>query len=467
MMKFKRKDQKRSLAYGLLAVLLLVVSVSAGWFLVVKFEGEPPGIELDMEDPYVSAEARIRGVITDAKSGIQKLWISVMQQGRETVLAEETFEKGVQAAPVRQRAFSVKINAAELGLEDGEAVLRIAAWDDSWRNWFSGNRAYAEKKIIIDTIAPQPQVLTRQHNISRGGAGLIVYRLTEKCPKHGVFVGDRFFPGHKGYFDDPQVFLALFALTHDQGPDTELYLGAVDRAGNKGQSGFYHYIRNKNFKSETLRVSDAFLKRILPEFQNTPGLPRDAAPVEQFLFINRDLRQKNNQAIVSLGRKTDPDMYWSGDFGRLPNSARKAGYADHRAYVYNGEVIDREVHLGIDLASVRQAPVPAANAGRVAFVGWVGIYGNVVAIDHGFGLFSVYAHLSRTGVNEGQMVEKDEIIGHTGSTGLAVGDHLHFAMLVHDVFVNPVEWWDASWIQNNVTVKLRQVRSLLNKEQTG
>jgi len=94
----------------------------------------------------------------------------------------------------------------------------------------------------------------------------------------------------------------------------------------------------------------------------------------------------------------------------------------------------------------------------VVMVGPVGIYGNTVMIDHGYGLFSEYSHLSSIDVSVGQMVSKGDIIGKTGMTGLAGGDHLHYGMLVGKTFVNPIEWWDAHWIQNNILSKLEQVR---------
>jgi murein DD-endopeptidase MepM/ murein hydrolase activator NlpD len=71
----------------------------------------------------------------------------------------------------------------------------------------------------------------------------------------------------------------------------------------------------------------------------------------------------------------------------------------------------------------------------------------------------MYAHLNASDVTKGQQVAKGDIIGRTGSTGLAGGDHLHFSMLVHNTFVNPIEWWDASWIRNNITAKLEAVPS--------
>ena len=88
----------------------------------------------------------------------------------------------------------------------------------------------------------------------------------------------------------------------------------------------------------------------------------------------------------------------------------------------------------------------------------VGIYGQTVVIDHGFGLLSLYAHLSYTSVASGQQVRRGDIIGNSGLTGLAGGDHLHFSILVHNTYVNPVEWWDGAWIENNISSKIRAVK---------
>jgi murein DD-endopeptidase MepM/ murein hydrolase activator NlpD len=97
----------------------------------------------------------------------------------------------------------------------------------------------------------------------------------------------------------------------------------------------------------------------------------------------------------------------------------------------------------------------------VVFGGNLGIYGSTVIVDHGLGLFSMYSHLSYIAVKPGDQVSKGDNIGRTGSTGLAGGDHLHFSMLVNDTFVNPVEWWDEKWIENNVMSKIEEVKTTL------
>jgi murein DD-endopeptidase MepM/ murein hydrolase activator NlpD len=138
----------------------------------------------------------------------------------------------------------------------------------------------------------------------------------------------------------------------------------------------------------------------------------------------------------------------------MQNAAPMGLFGDQRIYTYNGQEIDRAVHLGIDLASNERAPIQAANTGKIIFTGYLGIYGNTIIIDHGQGIFSLYAHSSSIKVAPGQMVEKGMVLGCSGSTGLAGGDHLHFSMLVGGTFVNPVEWWDEHWIKDNVLLKL-------------
>ena len=88
------------------------------------------------------------------------------------------------------------------------------------------------------------------------------------------------------------------------------------------------------------------------------------------------------------------------------------------------------------------------------FAGELGIYGQCVLIDHGLGVSSLYGHLSRIDVSLGQAVEKAEAIGLSGATGLAGGDHLHFAMLVSGTYVDPIEWWDPKWVEINIATRL-------------
>ncbi len=458
-MKFKRKERGKKLKVWLLSILVVVIVLPLGWLLFTRYEGWAPSIQLDLKTPHINAATSIKGAITDRGSGLRKLQVAIVKNGREIVLKQQSFSPlgPLQGSDVHRTAFSIPLNPKKRLISDGKATLKITAWDFSWRNWFTGNQSEVKKPIVIDTTPPRVTVLTHHVNITQGGAGLMIYRLSEPCAKEGIVVGDQFFPGYSGYYSDPNIYIAFFALGHLQGTDTPIYISAVDLAGNSSRGNFYYHIRKGNFKKGMIHLSDSWLTKVLPQFANASGFNQKASPLDQFLFVNRELRKRDNHEILSIGQKTDTVMHWSGRFDRLPDSAREAGFADHRSYIYNGKVVDHEYHLGIDLASVANAPIPAANAGRVAFVGRVGIYGNLVCIDHGFGLFSIYGHLSRINVKVNDSVAKGSIIGYTGSTGLAGGDHLHFGIFIDHEFVNPIEWWDPNWIRNNITDKLESV----------
>jgi murein DD-endopeptidase MepM/ murein hydrolase activator NlpD len=175
--------------------------------------------------------------------------------------------------------------------------------------------------------------------------------------------------------------------------------------------------------------------------------------------INRELRQKNNATIASQASKTDRTMLWRGVvFHPFTNTAVESAFADRRTYIYQGKEVDQQTHLGFDLASFAGTPIVAANRGRVLFAGELGIYGNTVILDHGMGVQSLYGHLSSIGVAVDAIVDKGQELGRSGMTGMAGGDHLHFTMLVAGRMVNPIEWWDAHWIEDRVLRKLRDAR---------
>ena len=104
---------------------------------------------------------------------------------------------------------------------------------------------------------------------------------------------------------------------------------------------------------------------------------------------------------------------------------------------------------------VRSAPVPASNSGVVVLARYFGIYGNTVVVDHGSGLMSLQSHLSVIDVSVGDEVAKGQLLGRTGQTGLAGGDHLHFTLMIDGLPVNPIEWWDPKWVEDRVLAKLR------------
>jgi hypothetical protein len=266
----------------------------------------------------------------------------------------------------------LRIDPAAMGLSDGKGMLRITVADYAWRNWWHGNVTEIHKEIVIDTKPPVIESLTQQTYVNQGGAGLAIYRLSEPCPTSGVRVGPVFFPGYSGFYADKSICIAFFALSYRQAAGTEIMLEATDPAGNSTRSRFPYVFRKRMFKKDTLNLSDGFINQILPEFHALLPAKSNATLKDRFLFINRDLRKANYQSIVEVTRRSEPAMLWKGPFLRLPNSAPRAGFADHRTYFYEGKEIDQQDHLGVDLASLAHSPVPAANSGIVAYTGfWV------------------------------------------------------------------------------------------------
>jgi murein DD-endopeptidase MepM/ murein hydrolase activator NlpD len=455
----KEKSKSKKWWFAGIAVAILLLPVL--WLLLVRLEGQKPEITFKQASPFIGESHDFSFSIADAKSGLRKVWVALIQNGKEVVLTEQNFPSAgiFSGGEIKSKSLNIPFEPKKNEFSDGKAILRLAVWDYSWRGWWQGNQVYIEKNLTIDTQPPRIELISAQHNLSQGGAGLVIYRTSEDCRFSGVHVGDNFFPAHAGYYKDSRIRLAFIGLGYQQGPGTQIWIEAVDEAQNSAKAGVKHYIRKKAFKNDDIRISDQFLNAKIPEFENTISLDSSGSLVDKFLKINRDLRQANYQQISEVAQSTADTKYWEGRFLRMPGAEKQAGFADHRTYKYEGKIIDRQVHLGLDLASVAHAPVPAANSGVVAFSGSLGIYGNTVIIDHGLGLFSMYSHLNRSDVSQGQTVSKGDILGRTGSTGLAGGDHLHFSILVNNTFVNPIEWWDAAWIKNNILSKLEAVPS--------
>ena len=443
-----------------------MIMVPGGWFLWQRLEKEKPELSTDLVSLHIGREKEFSLSVSDSKSGLRKIWVGMLKDGQETVLHAETLPSAgfFKGGKVHEKTVKIRVEPAVLGFSDGKAILRTVVSDYSWRAWWKGNKTYTEKTVMIDTRPPEIEVLSRAHNINQGGAGLVIFRTSEDCSQCGVQVGDNFFPGYAGFFKDPHVYLAFIALGYEQGTDTAIFVKGADLAGNQTRTGLNYHLRKKGFRDDRLNITDGFLKKKIAGFRSEIPLGANLSLLDKFLKINRELRQANYQKVAEICRTTDLKMHWKGDFLRLPKSATRARFADRRTYMHKGREIDHQVHMGIDLASIARSPAPAANSGIVVFAQQLGIYGKTVILDHGFGLFSMYAHLSYIGVKVGDRLAKGDILGRTGATGLAGGDHLHFSMLVHNIFVNPVEWWDPNWIENNVSTKIELAGSGIKQE---
>ncbi len=332
-------------------------------------------------------------------------------------------------------------------------MLRVSARDASLSHFFSGNEAVLEKNLTIDTTPPTLELIADDRYVNFGGVGAIVYKASADTATSGVKIGDYFFPGFRGQVkDQPDHFLALFAHPYNVAPELRPTLVATDKAGNTREMRLAYELKNVRYKKSTIAISDSFLQKVASLLADVAA--RQGTPKDVFVAVNRGLRKENEDRITAVTKKATPSMLWKDAFVQLSNSKVEANFADQRTYTYNGEVIDTAYHLGYDLSVTKNYPVEAANSGTVAFTGDLGIYGNTVILDHGLGLFTLYGHLSSIDVKAGDSVAKRQVLGKTGETGLAAGDHLHFGVYLDGVAVLPVEWWDQKWIDDNIKSKL-------------
>ncbi len=379
----------------------------------------------------------------DSLSGIKSVRAFVTQGQTTAVVFERKFDP-----PVKSVAESFTMG--DVQLREGDFDLTVTATDNSIFNFGEGNTARIVKPLKLDNRAPAVTVLSLAHNVRQGGTGFIVYTVSEETDSSGVQLGDTLYPG---YLQDNGLYYCFFPFPMSMDPkDFNPVVTATDVAGNTRTTSFRHQGIPKTFRQDRINISDGFLQSKMPQYQ--PDYPNQTDWLDVYLKVNNDMRSKNVAGLIEIGKKTAPKILWEGPFMRLPNSAPRAQFGDHRDYYYKGKKIDKQTHMGLDLASLEQAEIPAANNGIIVMAAPYGIYGNCVIIDHGLGLQTLYSHLSQIRVKEGDHVKKGDIIGNTGVTGLAGGDHLHFGVLVDGLQVQPIEWFDSHWIRDNVTGKI-------------
>ena len=428
--------------------LLILLGTGGVFFYLSFFESEIPVIILQPQSTAITSKTTFTIEAEDQGSGISIVQV-IAQQGKEkTILLS-------QSLPPKTHKWTATFSLAETKLKEGPVELLVSCTDKSWNHLGKGNTRLIERKLLIDNIAPVISVISRQHNFATGGSGLVIYTLSEPTVKTGLVIGDHFFPGFKD--TKSTAYLCFFTYPYNANPNTDVpKILASDEAGNKSVTGIYYHLIPKKFKKDNIRISDRFLEQKMSQFKGT--FPEETNLLNLFLKVNNEGRVKNRHQLLDLVKKTQPEILWKGSFIRQPGAANRATFGDKRTYLHNGKVIDHQRHLGIDLASVARDRVQACNAGKVIFADFLGIYGKVLIVDHGMGLQSLYAHLSQFLVKEGDTVTRGQIIARTGSTGMAGGDHLHLGIILAGTPVNPVEWWDAHWIKNNITAKITAAR---------
>lgn len=435
-------------------VIALVVLLTLG-LLFWHWDFSEPVIQL--ETPSVlGKDFELSLTVEDEGRGIRGIQIWFRQAGKEFLVVSKEHPR----APLWENGPSndeIVIAAGDLpedvSLEEGELELVVEVTDQP-SLWFFGHEVVDIRTVLYDSTPPRVEILSGQHYLRQGGSEAILYRLFEAGVRTGVQVGEHTYSGYPVGGRGLGLQLCLFALAYDQSDETPIHVWAEDLAGNRTETQFWHRTFPRVFRTRPIQITDRIIDAVSQDIlANTTEVTEKETPIATFIDINDRFRKVTNRQLAEITSFSADRLLWSQPFLQLTNSKVESRFADHRIYLYEGNEVDRQTHLGFDLASVAQSPVEASNDGIVAFTGYLGIYGNTVVLDHGLGLFSLYGHLSSIGVDTGQNVARGAVLGRTGQSGLAAGDHLHFSMLLGEVQVTPLEWWDPKWVQDHVLSK--------------
>ena len=447
---------------GLMPRVLLVLVLVGGLVLAVRgaFRAGPvPELAIAPSAKAIGARTSVTVTATEPTRGLTGVKIEFVQGDRVETLVAKTYipESAWAFWGSKTDSDAIKFDLGrevQKNLKQLPATIRVTATRAS--SWLRHPDPVVKELVLpVRLTPPSLSVVSSFTYVNQGGCEAVVYRVGETSVKDGVQAGAWFFPGFPLPGAGPQDRFALFAVPYDMGETSQVKLIAEDEVGNRASASMIDKFFRRPLHRDTIPLDDAFLGKVVPSIlSQTPELTDKGDLLENYLQINRDLRKTDNAQLVELAKTSQPRFLWTRPFQAMGSTKVMAHFADRRSYVYRGGTVDQQDHLGLDMAGVSRAPVPAANDGVVMLARFFGIYGNAVVIDHGYGLMSLYGHLSTIDVKEGQTVTRGQVLGRTGDTGLAGGDHLHFAILLQGLPVSPVEWWDAHWLTDRIARKL-------------
>lgn len=416
----------------------IIAAILFATLYFVAHDRKGPDVQVNPEVGRLSAQGVVHVRIVDSASPLRNYQIEVVQGGVVHRLPGKVSG--------REQMVEISLEVSSIGLSEGPFSIQVSATDRSFYRWFKGNRSSGEWFFSLDTFPPNISQKTIP-SVKRGGAMAVAFTSDEVLVDPAVMLGDLRFPAFEL---GKRSYVAIVPYPVPFEGDYVPRFSVKDEAGNLSELRVRHYHGDTKDRQSNIEINDRFIEDKKAEylamarqagFEDVP-----AGNKELFLLINDRVRAENRRKLREIASGTAPRQLWQGTFLRQPGSATLGYYGDHRTYSYNRVKIDRQYHLGVDLASVVQAELVAAAAGTVLYADRLGIYGNCVVIDHGLNVQTLYGHMSSLAVRAGDRLERGDRIGNSGSTGQSGGDHLHFGVLIGGVPVTPVEWWDAKWV---------------------
>lgn len=452
--------KKKNSSFVTLFLMLLFVGGALWVYFSPTFEREAPEIQLETNG-FWNMKEPLHLTIKDA-SAIKSYSVSMKtSKGVQQLLVE----KPLQA--VQSLNLAIEPPKGMYAIKDTAIEIIVQATDASKWDMFNGNTATQVYKLTIDKKRPNVSIVNNSYKINRGGAALVIFSVDDANLEEFYVLGnnDKKFKAQPFYKDGYYIALLAWPLVDNNFKATVV---AKDSAGNITKAYVPLYLKDKDYKLSNITLSDKFLKgkiyELSEEFEETQGV---SEPLEQFKLINEDVRAKNEKLIHEITSKVPSEMI--SDFNvkkmyPLKNGQVVAHFGDHRKYYYDNQFISEAYHMGLDLASNAMAPIMTQNGGDVVFTDFNGLYGNMLIISHGLGLYTLYGHCSSVDVANGEHLSKNTKVANTGKSGYAMGDHLHFGVLVQGIEVRPQEWMDDQWIKLNISDIIKEAKKNIDKK---
>ena len=453
----RRKKSNSSL--GVLLVFVLIIAGALYVYNSSMFERDLPRVSLKNSE-YWNLKKPLSLEIEDA-SGIKSYRVVLKTKSGDTTLYYEQLLN-----PQSLVKLQVQSPRSAYAMKDKNVKIVVEAVDGSKWNLLKGNSVTKEFNIKIDKKRPQLSIVSNSYKIIRGGSAIVIFKAKDENLKE-LYIETNFdkkFKVEPFYKEGYYISLLAWPIKKE---NFRASVVATDYANNKSKAYIPLYLKQKSYRISKINISDKFLKgkiaQLADEFAQTQGVEDS---LEQFKIINEDVRAKNEAIIHEVTSKVSDEMISNFKINKmypLKNAQVVASFGDHRRYYYKGKYISESYHMGLDLASNAMAAIKPQNGGTVVFADFNGLYGNMPIIDHGLGLYTLYGHCSSISVNSGDEVHRNEKIANTGKTGYAMGDHLHFGVLVQGIEVRPAEWMDKTWMKLNIGNVIKSAKEIIDK----
>ncbi len=467
--------------FSLLNVLMAFIVVLLVYFLYTLeiFENKSPTLEpfvsinpdTEVELDDVSGWNPAHKIIIYAKddSGIKSYKIRATTADGLIILDKE------EIIATKPKSTKIQLPKPNISLPDGTILnydISITDWSNA--NFFRGNTTKKKLNLTINTQKPTIDIIASSGKINQGGSALVVFKIKSIDIKElEISNGNQLFTPFPFLKKDHYAVILAWPVQNSS------FIGTIkvtDSALNSKKTTI-PLVRNPvRYSNSTIKLKEEFLATKMDELINDmqSNYPESVVDnFDKFKYINENVRLEDEALITQTTTKVLDSM--DSEFHQIPqwqNFAPLKGYVnvgkfgDKRTYLSQDDESRKSLslHLGVDIASVKNDQIFSSNDGRVILAKQLGVYGNTLLVDHGYGLSTLYSHLDNFGVLQGDEVNNGSILGLTGQTGWAFGDHLHFGVLIQGMPVRCAEWADSKWVKESIMDVFEKAKAIIEPE---